>query len=103
MTATFEWDNDLGPRWFNQDNLANLLTTKNTVEPHILSIVAVDFNENDRVQDELDSLVCKRKSLGKFINTDLFFNLDPYAQRLLERQYTLMTAYVIILEEGIEA
>lgn len=101
MTVTFEWDDELGPRWMNRDNLASLLYSSVATKEDLLSIESVHFN--DRVQTELDSLGCKLKKLGKFLGTDKFFGLDPYAQRLLERQYTLMTDYVIILEERIEA
>ncbi len=43
MTVTFEWDDDLGPRALNEDNLEILLYTKESTDKSLLRVHHVTF------------------------------------------------------------
>ena len=50
MTVTLEWNDELGPRWMNVDNLRSLLYGQTYVKPELLEIDEENiqfFSEND--------------------------------------------------------
>jgi len=54
MNVTLEWNDDLGPRWMNEDNLMTILSLKgySTDTLRVKSVTFPDSTSKERAQDE---------------------------------------------------
>ncbi len=72
MLALFEWDESLGSRWMNQDNLETLLYSPDQTTENEVTIVAVhhgDATEKERAIYEAQSLSARCDALRAYIAT----------------------------------
>ena len=103
MTVTLEWDDDLGPRWMNKDNLLMLLqTTESTNLLKIKSCTFPDDTAYERAQEELQELLLKIDALSKMT----FWKYPDLPENQREAhlsQHTAMVEYSEILQGRIES
>lgn len=95
MTVTFEWDDDLGPRWFNRNHLLAILD-KEFETLRIGEVTFPDDTSKERAQEEFRQLSLRMDDLGA-LTYKSFMALDFSDQDLLHDQYQAMDAYRVAI------
>ena len=86
MTVTLEWDDDLGPRWLDEDSLTTLLDN-DTIR--IKSCTFPDDTECERAQLEFQELSQRIEKLGSLP----ILGMERDQRDLLQEQYDAMVFY----------
>lgn len=96
MTVTLEWDDDLGPGWFDNSSLLMLLrTTKHT---DLLSIKS--FTPLERLEEEFHGLLKRLDTLDR-MTFRAFMGIEQ--RDLLQDQHKAMTLLSQVLRKRIES
>lgn len=102
MLALFEWDESLGPRWMNQDNLETLLYSSDEANENDFKVVATqygDANAKERVIFELTCLKARTADLRVYIDSAI----GEGQKFLLHMQLQHMSAYEYVLTQRIDS
>lgn len=95
MIVTFEWDETLGPRWMNKENLETLLFSPDQVTENDLIVKSVSFpggTPKERAQEEFEQLSRRLDKLDR-MSYGMFMSFGEDARMLLHNQYMAMEKY----------
>ena len=105
MTVIFEWPDDKGPRWFNQDELERMVSNEFPTSKAPLKIKSITYPNStpkQRAQEEFHQLCFRMDTLSALSYKD-FMALNREARDLLSTQYEAMTQYRETILARIEA
>ncbi len=102
MNVTFEWPDELGPRWLNRDNLIKLVDPNGTGTLILKSVDFPDSTAKERAQEEFHQLSARMDKLGALSYKD-FMKLENNQRLLLHSQYVAMDTYRQAILARIEA